>query len=223
MKNILAFIAGLILLFPAQAQHTHTELNNELDSVSYAIGMNIASSFKAGGIDSLNFDVFLAGVKDILIENHAVLDENSANTVVKKYVSNIQKEASTAAIQEGADFLARNASAEGVTVTPSGLQYKVIRQGDGPKPTAASKVTTHYKGTLVNGKVFDSSYDRGTPTSFNVGGVIKGWTEALQMMPVGSKWILYIPQNLAYGERAVGANIPPYSTLIFEIELLSME
>ena len=123
---------------------------------------------------------------------------------------------------EGESFLAENALRPEVTVTASGLQYEVITTGEGEKPTAESTVRTHYHGTLINGTVFDSSYDRGQPAEFPVGGVIKGWTEALQMMAVGSKWRLYVPHDLAYGERGAGASIAPYSTLVFDVELLEI-
>ncbi len=222
MKKFTFLLIGLLTAFGLQAQHTHIDLENDVDSVSYAIGMNIASSMKSGGIDSLNFEAFVQAVQDVMIENHAMMDAANANMIVQNFVKKKQEEAAKDAIQVGIDFLAENAKNKDVHVTPSGLQYKVIRQGDGPIPTLTSNVTTHYHGTLLNGKVFDSSYEKGKPLNFNVTGVIKGWTEALQMMPVGSKWILYIPQDLAYGSRAMGPKIPPYSTLIFEIELLSI-
>ncbi|MGH9569716.1 MAG: FKBP-type peptidyl-prolyl cis-trans isomerase, partial [Candidatus Angelobacter sp.] len=125
--------------------------------------------------------------------------------------------------KEGEAFLAANKTKEGVITTPSGLQYKVLKQGTGPKPTTTDKVVCNYKGTLINGKEFDSSYKRGEPATFPVNGVIKGWTEALQLMPVGSKYQLFIPADLAYGERGAGADIGPDATLIFEVELLSIE
>jgi len=126
------------------------------------------------------------------------------------------------AIEEGRKFLAENGKKPGVITTASGLQYEVLTAGTGETPKLTDKVTTHYKGTLINGKQFDSSYDRGEPATFPVSGVIKGWTEALQLMKVGDKWKLYIPYDLAYGERGAGRDIPPYSTLIFEIELLKV-
>jgi FKBP-type peptidyl-prolyl cis-trans isomerase len=134
----------------------------------------------------------------------------------------IQEKEGKANKEEGTKFLTANKSKPGVKVTASGLQYEILKEGKGPKPGASDTVTTHYKGTLINGKVFDSSYDRGEPATFPVNGVIKGWTEALQMMPVGSKWKLFIPSDLAYGPRGAGADIGPDATLVFEVELVSI-
>ena len=141
---------------------------------------------------------------------------------INSYFSKKQKKESESMIEDGANYLQENAKREGVTTLPSGLQYEVINDGTGPMPTIEDNVTTHYHGTLIDGTVFDSSVDRGEPASFPVGGVIKGWTEALQLMSVGSKWKLYVPYDLAYGERGAGAQIGPYSTLIFEVELISI-
>ncbi|MFT4827064.1 MAG: FKBP-type peptidyl-prolyl cis-trans isomerase FklB [Paracoccaceae bacterium] len=219
-------IYGLILLglgvAPAYAQHSHTPLTTEIDSVSYAVGMNIASSLKAGGIDTLNYEVFKEALKDVIEYDHTNMDGAASNAVVNAYVAKAKEKQLGAVTAEGTAFLAANATKKGVKVLPNGLQYKVITEGNGLKPIDGQTVKTHYKGTLINGKQFDSSYDRGQPASFNVNQVIPGWTQALKMMPVGSKWELYIPQELAYGERAMGANIPAYSTLIFTIELLEI-
>jgi FKBP-type peptidyl-prolyl cis-trans isomerase FklB len=222
MKKI--FVLALLVTgsVVSKAQHAHTPLTNELDSFSYALGMNIASSFKSAGITELNFDIFKEAVKHALVENHVDFDGNTANEIVNKYVAKIKAEEAARQSVAGTEFLAKNATKPGVITLPSGLQYKVITQGTGPKPVDGQKVTTHYRGTLIDGKVFDSSYDRGQPATFGVNQVIAGWTEALKLMPVGSKWELYIPYNLAYGERAMGANIPAYSALIFEIELLEI-
>jgi FKBP-type peptidyl-prolyl cis-trans isomerase FklB len=142
---------------------------------------------------------------------------------LQKYFQGLQEKKSGAARQGGVDFLASNAKKEGVTTLPSGLQYQVMVDGSGEKPTATNKVTTHYHGTTIDGKVFDSSVERGQPAQFGVNQVIAGWTEALQLMAVGSKWKLFIPSDLAYGERGAGADIPPHAALIFEVELISID
>jgi FKBP-type peptidyl-prolyl cis-trans isomerase FklB len=184
--------------------------------------MNIASSLKAGGIDTLNYAIFTEAMKDVLQYNHTNMDVASSNAVVNAYVSKTKEKQVAASTAEGTAYLTANATKKGVKVLPNGLQYKVLTEGTGLKPIDGQTVSTHYTGTLINGKQFDSSYDRGQPTSFNINQVIAGWTQALKMMPVGSKWELYIPQELAYGERAMGANIPAYSTLVFTIELLEI-
>lgn len=205
-----------------QMQAQHIEMESELDSVSYAVGLNVAGSLAQGGIDTLNIDMVIAGLMAVMNNEEALLDKATANKIVNDYVMGLREQKAAGVIKEGRDFLAANAKRNGVVTTASGLQYEVVVQGEGPVPTAASKVTTHYKGTLIDGTVFDSSYDRGNPATFDVTRVIKGWTEALQLMPQGSKWKLYIPYELAYGDRAAGPKIPPYSTLIFEIELLEV-
>lgn len=206
----------------AVAQHSHTPLTNQVDSMSYAVGMNIANSLKGGGIDTLNYEVFKEALKDVLEYNHTNMDGKVSNDVVNAYVAAAKAKQAESFTAAGTAFLEANKKKEGVKVTPSGLQYKVIQAGNGAIPVDGQTVKTHYHGTLIDGKKFDSSYDRGQPASFNVNQVIPGWTEALKMMPVGSTWELYIPQNLAYGERAMGANIPAYSTLVFTIELLEI-
>jgi len=204
------------------AQHTHTTMQNEIDSMSYAVGMNVAASLKAGGIDTLNYEVFKEALKDVIQYDHTALEGKESNEIVQTYIAKAKAAELAAVTVEGTAFLAANATKKGVKVLPMDLQYKVITEGNGLKPIDGQTVKTHYSGTLINGKKFDSSYDRGQPASFGVNQVIPGWTQALKMMPVGSKWELYIPQELAYGERAMGANIPAYSTLIFTIELLEI-
>ncbi|PCJ66864.1 MAG: peptidylprolyl isomerase [Bacteroidetes bacterium] len=222
MKKILTLFVLVVTLASAKAQHTHTPMNTTIDSVSYAVGMNIATSLKSGGIDTLNYTIFTEAMKDVIEHNHVKLDKNISDQIVSVYVKKAKAEQLKAVTAEGTAFLQANASKEGVKSLPSGLQYKILTQGTGTVPVDGQRVKTHYSGTLINGKTFDSSYDRGKPATFGVNQVIKGWTEALKMMPVGSKWELYIPQELAYGERAMGANIPAYSTLIFTIELLEI-
>lgn len=199
------------------------ELKTELDSLSYSLGISIANNLKAQGVDSINNAAMQAAMADVYAGNDTTIDVNTANDIINKYFQGAMERKAEAAKKEGADFLAENAKKDGVITLPSGLQYKVIKMGEGPKPVASDKVTTHYHGTLIDGTVFDSSVDRGQPASFPVGGVIQAWQEALQLMPVGSKWVLYAPYNLAYGDRGAGGKIGPYSTLIFEVELLSID
>jgi FKBP-type peptidyl-prolyl cis-trans isomerase len=169
------------------------------------------------------------GIKDALAGGKTALTEDEAKAVLMKLQNEMRdkmqakaQEAGAANKKEGDAFLAANKTKEGVVTLPSGLQYKILKEGTGPKPAATDTVSCNYRGTLISGKEFDSSYKRNEPTSFPVGGVIKGWTEALQLMPVGSKWQLFIPPDLAYGERGAGADIGPGATLIFEVELLSI-
>ena len=223
MKN-LALITLLFILIQGkvEAQHNHAKLVSEIDSVSYAVGMNIANSLKSGGIDTLNYEIFTEAIKDIIIHGHAAMDGQLSNTVINNYIAKAKAAKMELMTAEGRAFLLENAKKKGVVSLLSGLQYKIIKEGNGAIPIDGQTVKTNYKGSLINGKQFDSSYDRGQPATFGVNQVIAGWTEALKLMPVGSQWELYIPYNLAYGERAMGANIPAYSTLIFTIELLEI-
>jgi FKBP-type peptidyl-prolyl cis-trans isomerase FklB len=205
-------------------------LSDEKSKVSYAIGLNMGHSMRQQSVD-VDPAVLEQGLKDGLDQSSKPLmtdDEARATmmqfqTEMRAKMEEKRKEAGEASKKAGDAFLAANKNKEGVITLPSGLQYKVLTQGTGAKPAASDTVTCNYKGTLVDGTEFDSSYKRGEPANFPVGGVIKGWTEALQLMPVGSKWQLFIPPNLAYGEQGAGADIPPNSTLIFEIELISIQ
>ena len=199
------------------------ELKTELDSVSYGLGVNIAQSLKQQGITDLDLIALSKGLEDVLKGNDLKLKEEEIGAMLNAYMQKKAEEKNKAIIEEGKKFLEENGKRPEVVTLPSGLQYEIIEKGNGPIPTASDNVTTHYTGKLIDGTVFDSSVERGQPATFPVGGVIKGWTEALQIMPVGSKWRLYIPYNLAYGERGAGAQIGPYSTLIFDIELLSID
>ena len=223
MKNII-ILSSLILFIACKTEKSKESVNliTELDSVSYSLGVNIGENIKKQ-FENINLDNFEAGIKDVLEkELEAKISDNQAQAIINSYFSKKQKKESESMIEDGANYLQENAKREGVTTLPSGLQYEVINNGTGPIPTIEDNVTTHYHGTLIDGTVFDSSVDRGEPASFPVGGVIKGWTEALQLMSVGSKWKLYVPYDLAYGERGAGAQIGPYSTLIFEVELISI-
>ncbi|MBL6593435.1 MAG: FKBP-type peptidyl-prolyl cis-trans isomerase [Flavobacteriales bacterium] len=223
MKNII-FLSSLILFIACKTEKTNKTANliTELDSVSYSLGVNIGENIKTQ-FEDINLDNFEAGIKDVLEKDvEAKISDNQAQAIIQSYFSKKQQKQSESVIEEGINFLRENGKREGVTTLASGLQYEVINDGTGPKPTIEDNVTTHYHGTLIDGTVFDSSVDRGEPASFPVGGVIKGWTEALLLMAVGSKWKLYVPYDLAYGERGAGPQIGPYSTLIFEVELISI-
>src|SRR6266852_5192864 len=204
-------------------------LTTAQDKFSYALGMNLGTSLHRQSVP-VDPNILLRGLKDSLAGGKTLLTEDQAKaalTEVQNEMRKKQQEQMQAAGEvnkkEGEAFLAANKSKDGIVTLPSGLQYKVLTQGTGPKPTSADTVVCNYRGTLINGTEFDSSYKRGQPATFPVGGVIKGWTEALQLMPVGSKWQLFIPSDLAYGERAPGPEIAPDSTLIFEVELLSIQ
>ncbi|ERJ84239.1 FKBP-type peptidyl-prolyl cis-trans isomerase [Porphyromonas gingivalis] len=193
-----------------------------MDKVSYALGLSIGNNFKSSGIDSVVMDDFMQGLSDVLEEKAPQLSYDEAKREIEAYFMDLQQKAVKLNKEAGEEFLKINAHKEGVTTLPSGLQYEIIKMGEGPKPTLSDTVTCHYHGTLINGIVFDSSMDRGEPASFPLRGVIAGWTEILQLMPVGSKWKVTIPSDLAYGDRGAGEHIKPGSTLIFIIELLSI-
>ncbi len=198
-------------------------LKNGSDSLSAAIGVSFSNSLSSQGIENLNVDILLETIKSALKGGKTAFNSENANDYIGHYFQNLQAEKGAAVRTAGEAFLAENAKKDSVHTTESGLQYKVLTMGTGAKPLATDKVKTHYHGTLIDGTVFDSSVERGEPVEFPVNGVIKGWTEALQLMPVGSKYRLFIPYDLAYGERQAGPQIPGYSTLVFEVELLSIE
>jgi FKBP-type peptidyl-prolyl cis-trans isomerase FklB len=192
---------------------------------SYGIGYQMGEQLASNPFDGLALDVVLAGLSDGFNREQPQVSNNdlrAAFTEINERMQAAKQEKFAGAMKEGSEFLTKNAERAEVTVTESGLQYEVLTTGEGDKPNAASTVRTHYHGTLINGEVFDSSYDRGEPAEFPVGGVIKGWTEALQMMSVGSKWRLYVPHDLAYGEQGAGGAIGPFSTLVFDVELLDI-
>ncbi len=197
-------------------------LKTEKDTVAYAIGVSVAQNLKMQGMDSINIDALCQGMMDVR-GGTTKMDAEKANAYLNAYFSKKEAKKFEAKKALGEQFLAENKNKPGVVTLPDGLQYQVLQEGTGPKPTANDKVKTHYHGTLIDGSVFDSSVERGEPVTFPVNGVIKGWTEALQLMNVGSKWKLFIPSDLAYGEQGAGGVIEPYATLIFEVELLSIE
>jgi len=204
-------------------------LKDQKDKLSYSIGMNIGNNFKKQSID-VNTDALIQGIKDALSGGKTLMTEQEVNETLMNFQKEMvakqmahQKELAEKNKKEGEAFLAENKKKEGVKTLPSGLQYKVIKEGDGKTPKITDTVTIHYRGTLIDGTEFDSSYTRGQPATFPVKGVIAGFTEALQLMKVGSKWQLFIPSNLAYGERGAGDDIGPNATLIFEIEMVSIK
>ncbi len=214
---------------PAAKSPDAMELKTEKDKLSYAIGVNVGRSLQKDAVE-VEANIVTQGLKDALAGGKTLITEDEAKALITALQTDLHKKqdqamqaAGEANKKQGEAFLAANKAKDGVVTLPSGLQYKVLTEGKGPKPTPSDTVVCNYKGTLIDGTEFDSSYKRGQPATFPVGQVIKGWTEALQLMPVGSKWELFIPSEMAYGPRgptpAIGAN----STLIFEVELLSIQ
>ncbi len=215
---ILIFSINLSIKSTMSAQ----KLTNEIDSVSYSLGVNIGENLKTQFPD-INLKNFELAIKNVLDnQKEPKISGADAQKVIQNYFQKQQAKASESVIEEGKKFLTENSKKDGVITLESGLQYEIIKSGEGAKPTINDQVTTHYHGTLLDGTVFDSSVERGQPATFPVSGVIKGWTEALQLMTVGSKWKLFVPYDLAYGERGAGPKIGPYTTLIFEVELISI-
>jgi FKBP-type peptidyl-prolyl cis-trans isomerase FklB len=194
-----------------------------MDKISYAIGLSMGQNLMGSGVTSLEYADLAAGIKDVLEKNQPQISYQEAQQVLGKFFSELEAKIAGEAKAAGEAFLAENAKREGVKVTESGLQYEVLEATIGQKPKATDKVRVHYEGTLIDGTVFDSSYKRGESITFGLNQVIKGWTEGLQLMSIGSKYKLYLPYHLAYGERGAGANIPPYAALIFTVELLGIE
>lgn len=197
-------------------------LKTTQDSLSYAIGLSVANFYKQQNITNINTTLLTKAINDVNRKNKLLLDEQQANTCIVNYMQKSKAEKSSGNKKIGETFLAANKNKPGVVALPSGLQYSVEKAGTGPKPALTDKVKVHYHGTLIDGRVFDSSVERGEPIELNVNGVIPGWTEALQLMPVGSKWKLFIPSNLAYGDQQAGPLIAPGSTLVFDVELLDI-
>jgi FKBP-type peptidyl-prolyl cis-trans isomerase FklB len=216
-KNII-----IILLISITTTMSAQKITNEIDSVSYSLGVNIGENIKAQFPD-IDLNNFETAIKDVLDnKKEPKISGANAQKVIQDFFKKQQAEASESVIEEGKKFLTDNAKRNEVTTLESGLQYEILKTGEGPMPSLNDQVTTHYHGTLIDGTVFDSSVDRGEPATFPVSGVIKGWTEALQLMSVGSKWKLFVPYDLAYGERGAGPQIGPFTTLVFEVELIKI-
>ncbi len=213
------FAAGSIF---AKPKEKNTEVMTALDSLSYSMGVLIGQSIKGAGVSEINAKEFSKAMLDVLKGNTPLISLENANKFVEQFLQKAAMAKKLEGAKKGKDFLEENKKKPGVVVLPSGLQYKILKDTVGEKPSEKDKVTVHYHGTLIDGTVFDSSVQRGEPIQFPVNGVIKGWVEALQLMSPGSKWILYIPSELGYGEQDM-QSIPANSVLIFEVELLSLE
>ena len=193
-----------------------------MDKFSYAIGLGIGQNLLSMGAQGINVEDFAQAIADVLNRKETAICHNEAREIVNKYFMELEEKMNAENIEKGKAFLAENAKKEGIVTLPSGLQYEVITEGNGKKPSATDKVKCHYEGTLIDGTLFDSSIKRGQPAVFGVNQVIKGWVEALQLMSEGSKWRLFIPSELGYGAQQAGEMIPPHSTLIFEVELIEV-
>lgn len=196
--------------------------SDHFDKVSYCLGLSIASNLISSGVKTLNAAAFNDGLSTVFSGQMPDISPDEANKILQEYFETLQQEQGNTAQEAGNKFLEENKKKEGVITLPSGLQYKVLKNGNGPKPKATDTVKCHYEGRLINGSIFDSSIRRGEPAEFPVNGVIAGWVEALQMMNTGSKWQLYIPSELAYGSQGAGRSIGPNETLIFDVELLDI-
>ncbi len=219
----LCFSITALLSCEGQKGKSSVSLKTTSDSVAYSIGVSIGANMKKDGLDSLDIDIMKHAISSAIKGDSLLIDATNSQSVIQAYLSRKQKQKGDVNLQAGIKFLAENKKKQGVVELPDGLQYMVIKEGTGAIPTANDTVSVHYHGTLLDGTVFDSSIDRGEPAEFPVGAVIKGWTEALQLMKVGSKYKLFIPSNLAYGDRAAGPKISANSTLIFEVELLKIK
>lgn len=227
MKLIrIIFFAAIVATITTSCneQGGSVKLKNEIDSVSYYLGIYSGANFKQLEISNFNYDVYLKALKEAVNSKEGKVDLTKAGMYLNTYFSKAQEKSSEKYLKEGKEFLEKNKTRKGVITTASGLQYEVIKEGSGAKPKLTDKVTVHYKGTLIDGTVFESSYDNNKPAAFPLQGVIPGWTEALQLMMPGSKYKIYLPTDLAYGSRVrPGGKIKPNMALIFEIELLSID
>jgi len=225
MKLKMVIILVFLFLVSQVNAQENLVLKNQKDKISYIIGMDIGNNLKKQSID-VEPNILAKGVKDVLTGGKPLLSEQEIRETMTTFQNEMRVKQEVVAKknkEQGDSFLAANKKKEGVKTLQSGLQYKVIKVGIGKKPKLNDYVTTHYRGTLIDGTEFDSSYERGQPATFQVSGVIPGWTEALQLMEEGAKWQLFIPPNLAYGERGMGGLIGPNATLIFEVELVSVQ
>jgi len=222
MKKLIVTLGVLsAATFSANAQ---IKLKSTLDSISYSIGVNIARSLQQQSLDSIDPYIMVKGINDLLGSRQLDVEESKGGMLIQRYMQDTKNKKLNENKGISEKFLAQNKTKKGIITTASGLQYEILTKGTGPIPKSTDKVTVHYVGTLIDGRKFDSSIDRGQPATFPVTGVIKGWVEALQMMPVGSKWKLYIPSDLAYGQNPQpGGIIEPNMALLFEVELIKIE
>lgn len=220
MKFIFSILLASMLMIPVKGQDV--VFNSRLDSVSYGLGILLGNSISQAGITEFNKELFLQGVKDITEKEETLFSMDEANNLLDLYMTDLEIQKAADNLAAAKKFLEENGKNEGVVTLPSGLQYMILEEGTGESPTDSSTVTVHYTGTFMNGDIFDSSVERGEPATFGVYQVIPGWTEALQLMKPGSKWMLYLPPDLAYGENSP-QGIPANSLLIFEVELISFE
>jgi FKBP-type peptidyl-prolyl cis-trans isomerase len=223
VKLIIPVLAAVIMLAPSCKNQSSGKLKNDIDSISYCYGLSIGKSIKMAEMPDFNMAVFEQACNDAMKDKKALMTEEQVNTFARSYFMALQMRNAAKNTEKNTKFFEENKKRSTVKVTASGLQYEVIKDGTGAVPTKEDNVTVQYKGTLLDGTVFDSSYDRGQPASFPVAGVIPGWTEALMLMKVGAKYKIYIPAELAYGMEGRGEKIKPNSALIFEMELLSVD
>ena len=218
MKKIILSLILITGITNINAQN----LNTEMEKVSYSLGVNVAKSVKNQGLESIDSEAIAQAFTDVFVGNELKISEQESNVILQEYFGKLAQKAQSQNVEAGQNFLAENAKRDGVVTTATGLQYEVLTEGSGDSPKETDQVTVHYHGTLIDGTVFDSSVERGQPATFPVNGVIPGWVEALQLMNPGAKFKLFIPSNLAYGERGAGGAIGPNATLIFEVELISI-
>ena len=219
MKKVILCLSVMAGVLTLSAQN----LKTEMEKVSYSLGVSVANSVKAQGLESVDAQAIGQAFTDVFEGKELAISEEEANVILQEYFQKLANKTLEANSEAGNVFLAENAKREEVITTASGLQYEVLAKGEGESPKATDEVTVHYHGTLIDGSVFDSSVERGQPATFPVNGVIPGWVEALQLMKPGAKYKLFIPSDLAYGERGAGQMIGPNSTLIFEVELISVK
>jgi len=221
-KNILIAACVLGTLFYASCQNKpSSQLKTEIDSVSYSLGVGTAQNLQMYGINTVNSEAFAAGIEDFLSGKEKI-HPSMADQLINAYIASQRQKESDKSRKESEDFLAKNKEKEGVKTTESGLQYEALQEGNGVSPDDNDSVTVHYTGKTIDGKVFDSSVERGEPVTFQLNRVIEGWREGLQLMKEGSKYRLYLPSDLGYGSQGAGPDIPPYSALIFDVELISV-